>query len=257
MRATYLYCGMADEAYEYGDDAMFHACRALFRNITDKRMYITGGIGSSSSGEAFTKDYDLPRNRLYRKRAAIGLALFAGGCCGWNPIPYMRTRRNWRFTTVISPASRWTATRFFYENPLEINLLHHGRNPSVKQEEHLPITQRVEVFDCSCCPPNIARLAASVGDFLYTHDDSRLFVPSVYGQHGRLGKRLPKDTDDPVHSISGGRADPVPAGGGRRHDPGRSDSRMVSQLPPHDRTRFGGSSTCKGICLDRCAKRPL
>lgn len=78
MRATYLYCGMADEAYEYGDDAMFQACRALFRNITDKRMYITGGIGSSSSGEAFTKDYDLPNETAYTEScAAIGLALFA------------------------------------------------------------------------------------------------------------------------------------------------------------------------------------
>ena len=65
---------------------------------------------------------------------------------------------------------------FFYENPLEIDPRFNHVNPSVINKERFPITQRLEVFDCSCCPPNIARLAASVGDFLYTHDDSRLFV---------------------------------------------------------------------------------
>lgn len=177
VRAAYLYCGMADEAYEYGDDAMFRACRALFRNITDKRMYITGGIGSSSSGEAFTKDYDLPNETAYTEScAAIGLALFARRMLRLESDSlYADTAELALYNGYLASISL-DGTRFFYENPLEINLLHHGRNPSVKQEEHLPITQRVEVFDCSCCPPNIARLAASVGDFLYTHDDSRLFV---------------------------------------------------------------------------------
>lgn len=149
---------MADEAYEYGDDAMFHACRALFRNITDKRMYITGGIGSSSSGEAFTKDYDLPNETAYTEScAAIGLALFARRMLRLESDSlYADTAELALYNGYLASISL-DGTRFFYENPLEINLLHHGRNPSVKQEEHLPITQRVEVFDCSCCPPNIAR----------------------------------------------------------------------------------------------------
>ncbi len=65
VRAVYLYSGMADLALEYNDTALFNACHTIFDNIINKRMYITGGIGSTQVGEAFTIDYDLPNiNRL-------------------------------------------------------------------------------------------------------------------------------------------------------------------------------------------------
>ena len=78
VRAVYLYCAMADLALKYNDEGLKNACITLFDNITTKRMYITGGIGSSAFGEAFTVDYDLPNLMAYTEScAAIGLALFA------------------------------------------------------------------------------------------------------------------------------------------------------------------------------------
>lgn len=70
---------MADVARETGDEALAAACRALFENIAHRRMYITGGVGSTREGEAFTFDYDLPNETAYAEScAAISLAMFAG-----------------------------------------------------------------------------------------------------------------------------------------------------------------------------------
>ena len=78
VRAVYLYCAMADLARLNSDEALLKACDTLFDNIINKRMYITGGIGSTAKCEAFTQDYDLPNITAYTEScAAIGLALFA------------------------------------------------------------------------------------------------------------------------------------------------------------------------------------
>ena len=77
VRAVYMYCAMADLALEYGDEALMDACKTLWDNMTGKRMYLTGGIGSSGILERFTTDYDLPNDRNYSETcASIGLALF-------------------------------------------------------------------------------------------------------------------------------------------------------------------------------------
>ena len=78
VRAGYLYSAMADVAYETGDPELRTACQSLFENITERRMYITGGMGSSRTGEAFTRDFDLPNATAYTETcAAISLILFA------------------------------------------------------------------------------------------------------------------------------------------------------------------------------------
>ena len=77
VRAVYLYSAMADLAYEYQDETLLDACKTLWNNMTEKRMYITGGIGSSGLLERFTTDYDLPNDRNYSEScASIGLAMF-------------------------------------------------------------------------------------------------------------------------------------------------------------------------------------
>lgn len=175
VRAMYLYCGMADAAYSCGDEAMAQACRALFKNAVGRRMYITGGIGSSSVGEAFTVDYDLPNREAYSEScAAIGLALFARRM--------QLLDRDSRYADVIErilyngfrSSMSLDGTAFFYENPLEILPQFNHKDTSVRQGQktRYPDTQRKRVFDCSCCPPNITRLIASVGDFLYTYEES-------------------------------------------------------------------------------------
>ncbi len=78
VRAVYMYTAMADMAARTQDEALLEACRHLWNNTVHKQMYITGGIGSTHHGEAFTTDYDLPNDTVYAETcASIGLIFFA------------------------------------------------------------------------------------------------------------------------------------------------------------------------------------
>lgn len=178
VRAVYLYCAMADLALRDRDEGLLNACRRLFDSIADKRMYVTGGIGSTSYGEMFTTDYDLPNDVAYSEScAAIGLALFARRMSLIEADSrYADVAERAIYNCALASTSL-DGHAFFYENPLEINLKQREITKKYYNlKQHYPITERVEVFDCSCCPPNIVRFFASLGDFLYTYDDSTLFV---------------------------------------------------------------------------------
>lgn len=178
VRAVYLYSGMADIARETGDDSLTDACRAIFRNIVGRRMYITGGIGSSSAGEAFTVDYDLPNLTAYAETcAAIGLAFFARRMLLLEADSvYADTVERAMYNGILSGVSL-DGRAFFYENPLEIDPRLLCRDVSVRDPAvRFPSDHRQEVFSCSCCPPNLARFIASVGDFLYTCGENTVFV---------------------------------------------------------------------------------
>lgn len=177
VRALYLYCAMADLAYEYQDESMLAACRRLFENITQKRMYITGGIGSAREGEAFTIDYDLPNLTAYAETcASISMLYFCQRMLKCEAdARYADIAEKVLYNGYLSGISL-DATSFFYENPLEItpSLLH--RDASALEKRPLAIPQRVAVFSCSCCPPNITRTTAALGDLLYTQSDDTLYV---------------------------------------------------------------------------------
>lgn len=173
VRAVYLYSGMADIALKFGDEPLAAACRTLFENITERRMYVTGGIGSTRVGEAFTVDYDLPSVTAYTEScASLGLALFARRIqLLVSDSKYAETVERIIYNGFMSSVSL-DGKSFFYENPLEITpalLAVHG-------EIHYPSTRRQEVFGCSCCPPNITRFIASIADFLYTADDENRII---------------------------------------------------------------------------------
>ena len=175
VRAGYLFSAMADLSKEYGDKELFEACQKLFRNITERRMYITGGVGSTSSGEAFTVDYDLPNASAYAETcAAIALYMFANRMSRneANSI-YADAAERAMYNGIISGISL-DGKSFFYENPLEINLF--DRSLPQKAKARFPITQRLEVFGCSCCPPNMTRFIASLGENIYAYDNETVFV---------------------------------------------------------------------------------
>ena len=168
---------MADLALECGDEALFQACESILNNIAYKRMYITGGIGSSHIGEAFTVDYDLKNEPAYTETCAtLALALFCQRMTKIRPMGwYADTAELAMYNGSISGVSM-KGDAFFYENPLTIDLADHNKNPATKEKERYPITQRLEVFVCSCCPPNILRFINAIGDFLYTEDADTLYV---------------------------------------------------------------------------------
>lgn len=176
VRAGYLYSAMADLAARDGDTELADACRDLFDNIVNRRMYITGGIGSTRIQEAFTVDYDLPNATAYTEScAAISLMMFARRMQLLEPdVRYADTIERALYNGFLSSTSL-DGRSFFYENPLAIYPERIGRNvsahPSQSDLERLPITQRVEVFSCSCCPPNILRFMASLGGMLYSMDE--------------------------------------------------------------------------------------
>ncbi len=177
VRANYLYSGMADEAAAENDEEMFEACKALFNDMALKKAYVTGGMGSSHMGEAFTVAYDLPNDTAYAETcASIAAAMFANRMKDLDPdSKYADLVETEMYNGILSGVSL-DGKSFFYENPLEINLADHGRHVSVRGDDRLPITERKEVFDCSCCPPNLTRFIASIGDYMISYDDERVFI---------------------------------------------------------------------------------
>ncbi len=179
VRATYFYTAMSDYARINRDEKMLAACKKLFANITDKRMYITGGIGSSRIGECFTVPYDLPNVSAYSEScAALGLMLFA--------LSMQRNELNAAYGDVIEremynnmlSSTSLDGKAFFYENPLEIDLSLINSETSITPDRRTkyPITHRLEVFGCSCCPPNINRIFARLGDFVFSESGDALVV---------------------------------------------------------------------------------
>lgn len=178
VRAAYLYSGMADLAKKTGDKELFTACETIFDDIVNKKMYITGGIGSTARGEAFTIPYDLPNLTAYSEScAALALAWFSGRMTLLDmDSKYADTVERVLYNNGLSSVSL-DGKSFFYVNPLEIRTELLERNKSqCNTHENLPLTQRKEVFECSCCPPNITRFIASVADFLYTADKTTVYV---------------------------------------------------------------------------------
>lgn len=173
VRAVYLYSAMADLAYEYQDGSLLKACETLWKNMVTKRMYITGGIGSSGLLERFTTDYDLPNDRNYAEScASIGLAMF-GKRMG-------QITRDAKYADIVEKALYNTVLAgiamdgkgFFYVNPLEVwpdNCLNRTSMEHVK-----PVRQKW--FGVACCPPNIARTLASLGQYIYGEDDDSIFI---------------------------------------------------------------------------------
>lgn len=175
VRAVYLYTAMAMLAEETGDNELLNACHALFENIVDKKMYITGGIGSLSIGETFTNAYDLPNDVAYAETcASIGMAFFCKAMME-NEVDsrYADIIEREFFNGALSGLSL-DGTRFFYVNPLEINLNEHFQNQCVKAK--FPITQRPEIFGCSCCPPNINRFLSSLAGYIFGTENDTLYV---------------------------------------------------------------------------------
>lgn len=170
VRACYLYSGMADVARETNDQELAATCRRLWNDIVNTKMYITGGIGSCHHGETFSNAYDLPNEEAYAETcAAISLIFFAQRM-------FMMEKKG-EYIDVLERALYNGASSgisldgksFFYVNPMASypdGLMANGK-------KHIP---RPEWFACSCCPPNVARLRASLGQYFYDCSDTGIRV---------------------------------------------------------------------------------
>ena len=188
VRAMYLYSGVADVATETGDESLVEPLERLWADLTGKNLYVTGGLGPSQANEGFTRDYDLPNESAYAETcAAVALVFWANRMLGRGP--------DNRFGDVMERALYNGAlsglsldgTKFFYENPL------------ASRGDH----NRWSWHRCPCCPPNIARLVASVGSYAYGEAEGEAAV-HLYGTGeadlgigGGRRLRLKQETDYP------------------------------------------------------------
>lgn len=161
VRAAYMYSGMADVAALTGDTSYIGAIGRIWDNIVGKKLYLTGGIGATSHGEAFGNNYELPNATAYCETcAAIGnvylnhrLFLMHGDA------RYYDVLERTLYNGLISGVSL-DGGGFFYPNPLESD----GRH------------QRQPWFGCACCPSNISRFIPSVPGYVYAVHDADVYV---------------------------------------------------------------------------------
>jgi DUF1680 family protein len=173
VRAVYMYSAMADIAAHTHDITLYEACKRLWSNMVHKQMYITGGIGSTHHGEAFSFDYDLPNDTVYAETcASIGLIFFARRMLQIEASnEYADVMERALYNTVISGISL-DGKHYFYVNPLEVWPKASELNPG---KHHVkPVRQKW--FGCSCCPPNVARLIASLGEYMCSTNENILYT---------------------------------------------------------------------------------
>lgn len=161
VRATYMYSGMADVAALTGEPAYAKALDSLWLDVVGQKLYVTGGIGATSRGEAFGKGYELPNMTAYTETCA------AVGNDFWNhrmfllhaDARYLDVMERTLYNGLLSGVSL-DGKSFFYPNPLESSGQH----------------QRSPWFGVACCPSNVSRFLASVPGYVYAHQGDRLYV---------------------------------------------------------------------------------
>ena len=178
VRAVYLYSGMADMALKSGDEELKTACRKLWDSIVNTKLYITGGIGATHLGESFSLPYDLPNDTAYSETcAAIGLVFFARRMLCLDPDSRYADIMELALYNTVLAGMALDGKSFFYVNPLEVipeNCKKDERKMHIK-----PVRQKW--FGCACCPPNIARLISSLGQYIFTEDQDTLYTNLYIG----------------------------------------------------------------------------
>jgi hypothetical protein len=163
-----MYTGAADVAAQTGDTGYMKAMRAVWEDVVFRNMYITGGIGSAGSNEGFTVDYDLPNEQAYCETcASVGMVF-------WNQrmnamtgnAEYIDILERSLYNGALDGLSL-SGDRFFYGNPLASRGQHYRR----------------EWFGTACCPANIARLVASLGNYIYAKTENAIYVNLFVGSN--------------------------------------------------------------------------
>lgn len=178
VRCMYLASGMADVARLTGDEPLRDACDRLWHSAVHEKMYITGGVGGTRDGEAFSCPFDLPSDAAYSETcAAVGLVFFAGRMLRLRPASeYADVMERALFNACLSGMSL-DGRSFFYVNPLEAVPELIRRDSRLSHVD----TRRQKWFGCACCPPNLARLLSNLGSYAYARDDDTLWVNLYVG----------------------------------------------------------------------------
>ena len=173
VRMTYMCIGMSEVAREAGDREMLAACKRLWDSIVNRNMYITGAVGSTHHGEAFSFDYDLPNDRVYGEScASVGMVMFAHSMLlNESNSQYADVMERVLYNAILA-AVALDGKHFFYVNPLEVFPEACEKDKDMAHVKPL----RQKWFGTACCPPNLARLLASIGRYIYHRLDDTIYV---------------------------------------------------------------------------------
>ncbi len=185
VRAVYLYSGMTDVARITKDEKMWEACKKLWNSVTRDKLYVTGGIGGTHMGEAFSYPFDLPNDTAYSETcAAIGLMFWARRMLEIETnSEYADVMEMALYNTVLAGMAL-DGKSFFYVNPLEV--LPEACHRDERKHHVKPVRQKW--FGCACCPPNLARLISSLPSYAYTENEDTLFAHLYVG--GTINKKV-------------------------------------------------------------------
>lgn len=178
VRAGYLYTGAADLAAEIGDESLKKAMEVLWDNITQKQMYITGGIGSQVYGEAFSFNYHLPNDTVYAETcAAISMVFFAQKMLRMDvDSKYSDCMERLIYNGTISGMAL-DGQHFFYTNPVS---MWEEATKKAGVCGHIR-SKRPGWFGCACCPPNLARMITSLGNYVYSNNEDTIYTHLYIG----------------------------------------------------------------------------
>ncbi len=183
VRQVYLTTAMADLAAETGDQEYLDACKRLWEDVTKRQMYITGGIGSTANGEAFTSDYDLPLGTMYCETcASVGMVFWARQMllCE-SRSEYADVMERELYNGTISGMAL-DGKHFFYVNPLSVDPRKIKNDPLKTHVK--PV--RPSWLGCACCPPNLARMLTSLDQYIYTLKDDTILVNLFIGSEAEF-----------------------------------------------------------------------
>jgi DUF1680 family protein len=161
VRALYLYSGAADVCAETGEPALIETLERLWKNMTMRRMYVSGGLGFRYEGEAFGRDFELPNERAYTETCAA----IASVMWNWRMLAFGGEARyvdliEHTLYNAVLPGLSLDGQHYFYQNPLADDGSH----------------RRQPWFGCACCPPNVARLLASLSGYVYSASKNAVWV---------------------------------------------------------------------------------
>lgn len=184
VRAVYLYSGMADVARLTQDEELLKACQRLFQNLTTRRMYVTGGIGSTFCWEEITQDYDLSNSSLMYAEscAAMGLVFFAHRMLNATGDGKYGDILELTLLNGVLPGISLSGDRFFYTNYLEVDDNTKTYNAGAKE--------RQPWFECSCCPTNFCRFLPGALQYVWSTGprEARLNLPLAGTLKNHLGE---------------------------------------------------------------------
>jgi DUF1680 family protein len=176
VRFAYLETAVAMLCRERGDETLLPALEQAWTRMVERRMYVTGGIGSLPEIEGFGRDYELDPEVAYAETCA------ALGCLYWNWEMALLTREakyadlfEWQLYNAASVGMGGQGRSYLYNNPLA------SRGGITRQAW----------YDVPCCPSNLSRTWASLNKYLYSYEGSDLWVHQYVGSKAEVDLGVP------------------------------------------------------------------